>query len=54
MGRIGEEDLEGVVSWFGPEGGDKPRPATFGRSDPGFKFSIAYRSITPICMTSVF
>ena len=54
MGRIGEEVPEGVGSRFGPEGGDKLRPAPSGRYDPALEFSTSYRIISPICMTSYF
>ena len=52
--RVGEESPEGVVSQFGPGGGDKLRPELLGRYDPDLKFSTAYRNIAPIWMTSVF
>ena len=54
MGRIGEEALEGVVSRFGPGGGDKLHPAPLGRSDLDLIFFTDYRSIATIWLTSVF
>ena len=35
-------------------GGDKRHPAPLGRSNMALTFSTTYRSIIPICMTSVF
>ena len=51
---FGEEALEGVGPRFGPGGGDKLLPESLRRSDLALTFSTAYKTITPIWMTSSF